>query len=286
MSASTSLKMTTSQLEAMLEEAAESSLNLSRRDCSEVEAAVLARAVLEPGLLDVELRDINISKGQWETVFTKIALAPGGRKMFMLDLSENDLSEVHSKIMAKAVCKLDHVDLSDTNISMEQAETLFKEILENDVTIRSLSIDEKVCKKRNHKLALDVAEKIELEKEESIDAIRSMTRGHMDQEYAAQLKVINIEKEFDLLKLDEDKKDESSVEAPESMKCKLNNVVESQKNDAEENRKEENSHDDFADATGDGPTYNKHVPDLVPSAQDYTAQIKMIHGDDEHTNQL
>ena len=123
MSASTSLKMTTSQLEAMLG-AAESSLNLSRRDCSEVEAAVLARAVLEPGLLDVELRNINISKGQWETVFTKVALAPGGRKMFMLDLSENDLSGVHSKIMAKAICKLDHVDLSDTNISMEQAETL------------------------------------------------------------------------------------------------------------------------------------------------------------------
>ena len=285
MSASTSLKMTTSQLEAMLGEAAESSLNLSRRDCSEVEAAVLARAVLEPGLLDVELRDINIGKGQWETVFTKVALAPGGRKMFMLDLSENDLSGVHSKIMAKAICKLDHVDISDTNISMEQAETLFKEILENDVTIRSLSIDEKVCKKRNHKLALDVAEKIELEKEESIDAIRSMTRGHMDQEYAAQLKVINIEKEFNLLNLEEDKKDES-VEAPETMKCKLNDVVENQKNDAEENSKEEYSHDDFADDTGDGPTYNKHVPDLVPAAQDYTAQIKMIHGDDEHTNQL
>ena len=114
-------------------------------------------SVLDTDFNEVELKNTSLTKTQLETIFTQAALMPGkdlGRSMFLLDVSQNDLSEVHPKILAMAAVKMDQIDLNDTYLSMEQAEVLFKTIINTkDLTIEYMTVDKHICKGKNYKLA-------------------------------------------------------------------------------------------------------------------------------------
>ena len=49
---------------------------------------------------------------------------------------------------------MDQIDLNDTYLSMEQAEVLFKTIINTkDLTIEYMTVDKHICKGKNYKLA-------------------------------------------------------------------------------------------------------------------------------------
>ena len=151
-------KLTTSQFETIVNRRKEKgNMRLNLRNLSSVDPQVLTKSILDPEFLEVELKDTNLTRAQLETIFTQTALIPGkdlGRLGFILDVSQNDLSEVHPIIMAKAAVKMDQIDLSDTCLSMEQAEVLFKTIIDTkDLKIDYLTVDKHLCKGKNYKLA-------------------------------------------------------------------------------------------------------------------------------------
>lgn len=163
-------KLTTSQFVTIVNRRKEKgNMRLNLRNLSSVDPQVLTKSILDPEFLEVELKDTNLTRAQLETIFTQTALIPGkdlGRLGFILDVSQNDLSEVHPIIMAKAAVKMDQIDLSDTCLSMEQAEVLFKTIIDTkDLKIDYLTVDKHLCKGKNYKLAKAVAERIELNNE-------------------------------------------------------------------------------------------------------------------------
>ena len=162
-------RLTTSQFEVIVNRRKPKGLiRLNLRNLSDVDPQVLAKSLLDEKFDVVELKETNLTKMQLETIFTHMALIPEKRSMLMIDLSQNNLSEVHPKIMSKAAVKVDQVDLNDTFLSMEQAEILFKEIVENkDIWLETMRIDQHVCKGPNTKLAKAVAKKIELIKVEA-----------------------------------------------------------------------------------------------------------------------
>ena len=61
-----------------------------------------------------------------------------------LDLTGLNLEEVHHVILAKAVCKLQCAELSYTDITSEQAATLFQEIIQSslDLNLETLKLEE------------------------------------------------------------------------------------------------------------------------------------------------
>jgi len=161
--------LTTSQLETIVNKSkAKGFLRLNLLDLSSVDPQVLAKSVLDTEFHEVELRETNLTKTQLETIFTKVAVMPSeGISLTGLNISQNNLSEVHPKIMAKAVIKINQVELNDTYLSMEQAEVLFKEINEsNNLNIDYMTVDKHICEEKNYELANAVAKKIELVKDE------------------------------------------------------------------------------------------------------------------------
>ena len=80
-------------------------MRLNLKNLSSVDPQVLAKSILDTEFNEVELKNTSLTKTQLETIFTQAALMPGkdlGRSMFLLDVSQNDLSEVHPKILAMA----------------------------------------------------------------------------------------------------------------------------------------------------------------------------------------
>ena len=162
-------RLTTSQFEVIVNKRKPKRLiRLNLRNLSDVDPKILAKSLLDKKFVEVNLKETNLTKTQLETIFTQAAIIPERRPMMMLDLSHNNLSEVHPKIMSRALIKIEHVYLNDTFISMDQAEVLFKEILDNeDICLSHMTIDKHICKGKNNKLAKAVAKKIELDKDEA-----------------------------------------------------------------------------------------------------------------------
>ena len=159
-------RLTTSQFEVIVNRRKPKGLiRLNLRNLSDVDPQMLSTSLLDKDFHDVELKETNLTKTQLETLFTKIALIPEGRPMMFFDFSQNNLSEVHPKIMSRAVVKVDTINLLDTFLSLEQAEVLFKEIIENENSLLStMTIDKHICQGKNSELAKAVAKKIDLEK--------------------------------------------------------------------------------------------------------------------------
>ena len=197
-------RLTTSQFEIIVNRRKPKRLiRLNLRNLSDVDPKILAKSLLDEKFVEVNLKETNLTKTQLETIFTQAAIIPEGRPMMMLDLSHNNLSQVHPKIMSRAVVKIEQVDLNDTFLSMEQAEVLFKEILENeDICLSHMTVDKHICQGKNKILAKDVAKKIELDtvearseelrklfKEQGMGAITFaiMNRGGDEEEEEAEL---------------------------------------------------------------------------------------------------
>ena len=218
--------LTTSQFEVIVNRRKPKGLiRLNLRNLSDVDPQILAKSILDNQFDVVELKETSLTNIQLETIFTHLALIPEKREMFILDLSQNNLSEVHPKIMSRAVVKVGQVDLNDTFLSMEQAEVLFKEIIENeDLCISTMTIDKHICKGKNNKLSKAVAKKIELIKvdaeseefkkmynEQGPSAILAALRGRQFDEHVEGLEA-DVDSDWDDYVVDSDE-DDATVEA-------------------------------------------------------------------------
>ena len=131
-------KLTTSQSEIIVKRRKPyGHLRLNFRNLSDVDPQILAKSILDKKTFhNVTLKETNLTKTQLETIFTQIALIPRGRHI-MLDLSQNDMSDVHPKILSRAVIKVEQNNVRDSFLSMDTAAVLFKEILETEVPLVS-----------------------------------------------------------------------------------------------------------------------------------------------------
>ena len=130
-------KLTTSQFEIIVKRRKPyGHLRLNFRNLSDVDPQILAKSILDKTFHNVTLKETNLTKTQLETIFTQIALIPRERPM-MLDLSQNDMSDVHPKILSRAVIKVEQINVRDSFLSMDTAAVLFKEILETEVPLVS-----------------------------------------------------------------------------------------------------------------------------------------------------
>ena len=130
-------KLTTSQFELIvIRRKPYGHLRLNFRNLSDVDPQILAKSILDKTFHNVTLKETNLTKTQLETIFTQIALIPRGRPI-MLDLSQNDMSDVHPKILSRAVIKVEQINVRDSFLSMDTAAVLFKEILETEVPLVS-----------------------------------------------------------------------------------------------------------------------------------------------------
>ena len=76
------------------------------KDLSRVDPKVLAKGLFENNKLDeVYMKESCLTTAQLEAIFTQIAINPKKKPWSRLDISYNDLSAVHPKIMAKAVIR-------------------------------------------------------------------------------------------------------------------------------------------------------------------------------------
>merc|ERR1719333_2072150 len=105
----------------------------------------------------------SLTTTQLEAIFTQIAINPKKKPWGQLDISLNDLSAVHPKIIAEAVIRFKLIDLKDTDMTMNQAEVLFKEILGSEKVKKATTffIDRELCENENSELAMAVAEKVD-----------------------------------------------------------------------------------------------------------------------------
>ena len=164
-------RFSTSQFEDLIKKRlARRDLNYMRfdyKDLSRVDPKVLAKGLFENNKVDeVYMKASSLTTAQLEAIFTQIAINPKKKPWGRLDISFNDLSAVHPKIMAETVIRFKLIDLNDTDMTMNQAEVLFKEILASEKVKKATTffIDRELCENENSELAMAVAEKVDLEK--------------------------------------------------------------------------------------------------------------------------
>jgi len=152
------------------------------KDLSRVDPKVLAKGLFENNKVDeVYMKESCLTTAQLEAIFTQIAINPKKKPWGRLDISYNDLSGVHPKIMAKAVTRFKSVDLNDADMTMKQAEVLFKEILASETVRKATTfvIDKELCEKENNELAKVVAERVHLDKHSYLSSmIDALSRGY------------------------------------------------------------------------------------------------------------
>ena len=167
------------------------------KDLSRVDPKVLAKGLFENNKVDeVYLKESCLTTAQLETIFTQIAINPKKKPWGRLDISYNDLSAVHPKIMAKAVIRFKLIDLNDTDMTMNQAKVLFKEILASETVRKATTfvIDKGLCEKENSELAKAVAEKVRLDKHTYLSSMIDA----LSRDYERDLQLLDDqEEEFD-----------------------------------------------------------------------------------------
>ena len=93
-------------------------LNISLTNLSSVEAGLLVRAVNS-------LEEVNISNTKLTQLHTNeilTAVCADGSPLKTLRIRSNRLSSVEARLLARAVRSLEQVNLSDTELSRQQAE--------------------------------------------------------------------------------------------------------------------------------------------------------------------
>merc|ERR1711874_674826 len=104
--------------------------NLGCADLSEVSAEVLSRAV--NNLHKVNLKNTELKTEQCRTVlFNSIASVT----LTDLTLRENDLSDVPSSLLVRAVGRLKKVDLENCWLTMEQCSAILTSIMTSNASI-------------------------------------------------------------------------------------------------------------------------------------------------------
>ena len=103
-------------------------LRLKNKNVSGVDAELLARAVIK--LETLEFSNTQLTQQQIVAILTAVS---DGRKMTKLDISFNDMSGIDKKLLAKAVTKIKKLNITDTNLTQEQAEAILTAVSEENV---------------------------------------------------------------------------------------------------------------------------------------------------------
>jgi len=95
-------------------------LKLNNKNISDVDTELLARAVTKLDIL--EISNTKLTRQQIVTIITAVS---DGSKMTKLDISFNDMSGIDPQILTKAVSKIEHLNVTDANITQLDMMRLF-----------------------------------------------------------------------------------------------------------------------------------------------------------------
>ena len=112
-------------------------LDLSNNILPKVDAGLLARAVAR--LEEVKLWDTRLTMKQWEDVMT--AIGQGDSRLKKLEISNNNMSKVDPGLLARAVNRLEEVDMYRTQLTFKQAEAILTQSLVK-TSLRKLEFSE------------------------------------------------------------------------------------------------------------------------------------------------
>merc|ERR1711867_200503 len=103
-------------------------LRLKNKNVSGVDAELLARAVIK--LETLEFSNTQLTQQQIVAILTAVS---DSRKITNLDISFNDMSGIDKKLLAKAVTKMKKLNITDTNLTQQQAEAILTAVSEENV---------------------------------------------------------------------------------------------------------------------------------------------------------
>merc|ERR1712240_378616 len=103
-------------------------LRLKNKNVSGVDAELLARAVIK--LETLEFSNTQLTQQQIVAILTAVS---EGRKMTKLNISFNDMSGIDKKLLAKAVTKMKKLNITNTNLTQQQAEAILTAVSEENV---------------------------------------------------------------------------------------------------------------------------------------------------------
>ena len=125
----TNTKLTQQQIASVITSASKGSklkkLNISENDLSGVDPGLLAKAVVNLETLDIG--NTKLTQQQAAVIFSGVC---EGSRLNVLNISDNNLSEVEPELLAKTVIKLKKLDIRYTDITKQQASVILTAISE------------------------------------------------------------------------------------------------------------------------------------------------------------
>ena len=125
----TNTKLTQQQIASVITSASKGSklkkLNISENDLSGVDPGLLAKAVVNLETLDIG--NTKLTQQQAAVIFSGVC---EGSRLNVLNISDNNLSEVEPELLAKTVIKLKKLDIRYSDITKQQASVILTAISE------------------------------------------------------------------------------------------------------------------------------------------------------------
>ena len=125
----TNTKLTQQQIASVITTASKGSklkkLNISENDLSGVDPGLLAKAVVNLETLDIG--NTKLTQQQAAVIFSGVC---EGSRLNVLNISDNNLSEVEPELLAKTVIKLKKLDIRYSDITKQQASVILTAISE------------------------------------------------------------------------------------------------------------------------------------------------------------
>ena len=125
----TNTKLTQQQIASVITSASKGSklkkLNISENDLSGVDPGLLAKAVVNLETLDIG--NTKLTQQQAAVIFSGVC---EGSRLNVLNISENNLSEVEPELLAKTVIKLKKLDIQYSDLTKQQASVILTAISE------------------------------------------------------------------------------------------------------------------------------------------------------------
>jgi len=100
-------------------------MNGTVNDLSHISSDILAEVVVS--LADVCLCNTRLTPNQVQSIFQKIANCED-LKLTKLNISDNDFSSVPADVLGEAISRLESVDLTETHLTPDQAQSIFDKI--------------------------------------------------------------------------------------------------------------------------------------------------------------
>ena len=113
-------------------------LSTGKSKLSHISPNILAEAVIR--LTRIDLKEKRLHPKQVQSIFSKVAICENLSTRW-LDISCNDLSSVPGDVLVKALSRKVYLDLDDTNLTPDQARSIFNEIANcENLSLNSLHI--------------------------------------------------------------------------------------------------------------------------------------------------